>query len=88
MNMLDGKELLAFYALNDRRSWALWTPDGYFDASDAGNLVLSKGTARPDGMVDVEPLSTSSPMRRPDKINEALTKMDIIGEAQPIPSRP
>jgi WD40 repeat protein len=86
--LLDGKELLAFYALNDRRSWAMWTPDGYFDASDSGSIVLAKGTRRDDGLIDAEPLSTSSSMRRPDKINAALTRMEYIGEAAPIPAKP
>lgn len=86
--LLDGKELLAFYALNDRRSWAMWTPDGYFDASDSGSIVLSKGARRDDGLIEAEPLSPSSSMRRPDKIDAALAKMDFIGEAAPIPSKP
>lgn len=87
--LLDGKELLAFYALNDRRSWAMWTPDGYFDASDGGtSIVLARGVRRDNGLVDAEPLSPSSPMRRPDKIDAALTKLDLIGEAAPIPVKP
>jgi WD40 repeat protein len=85
--LLDGKELLAFYALNDRRLWAMWTPEGYFDASDAGSIVLYRGVRRGDGLIDAEPLSLSSPMRRPDKIDAAITKLDFIGEAAPIPSR-
>lgn len=86
--LLDGKALLAFYALNDRRTWALWTPDGYFHTSEDGNVVLSKGVRRENGLMDAEPLSLSSPLNRPDKINDALLKLDIIGEAAPIPSKP
>lgn len=86
--LLDGKELLAFYALNDRRSWSMWTPEGYFDASEGANMVLSKVVRREDGLIEAEALSLSSPMRRPDKIDEALMKLDFIGEAIPIPSKP
>lgn len=86
--LLDGKELLAFYTLNDRRSWAMWTPDGYFDMSDTGVSVLSRGIRRDNGLIDLEPLSLSSPMRRPDMVDAALTKIDVIGEAVPIPAKP
>ncbi len=86
--LLDGKEILAFYALNDRRSWAMWTPDGYFDVSDGANIVLSQGVRRENGLIDVEPLSLSSPMYRPDKISDALLKVDFIGEAKPMPKMP
>ncbi len=86
--LLDGKALLAFYPLNDQRSWAMWTPDGYFDASVGPNLVLSKGVHRDNGLIEAEPLSLSSPMRRPDKVDDALLNLDIIGDAVPIPSKP
>ncbi|MEX8517765.1 MAG: hypothetical protein AB3X44_04485 [Leptothrix sp. (in: b-proteobacteria)] len=86
--LLDGKEMLAFYALNDHRSWAMWTPEGYFDTSESGELILYEGVTRADGLMDAEPMSISSPLRRPDKIDEALTKVQVIGEAIPIPSRP
>ena len=86
--LLDGKPLLAFYALNDRRSWVMWTPEGYFDVSDGANFVLSKGVRRGEGLIETQELTYSSPMRRPDKINDALTKLEFIGEAVPIPVKP
>lgn len=35
----DGSELLAFFALPDRR-WVVWTPDGYFDASPGADGLV------------------------------------------------
>lgn len=35
-----GEELLAFFPSNDRRSWALWTPSGYYDASPKGDELI------------------------------------------------
>ena len=36
----DGRELLAFFPVNDKKKWVMWTPEGYFDSSpDAADLV-------------------------------------------------
>lgn len=35
----DGAELLAFFALPDRR-WVAWTPDGFFDASPGADTLV------------------------------------------------
>ena len=86
--LLDGKPVLAFFVLNDQRSWALWTPEGYFDTSEGANAVLHMAVRRSNGLIEAEPLSSSSPMRRPDKVDEALLKFQIIGEAVPIPRAP
>jgi WD40 repeat protein len=44
----DGAELLALFALPDRR-WVAWTPDGYFDASAGADTLVgwhvNRGTA-------------------------------------------
>lgn len=86
--LLDGRELVAFYALNDRKSWAMWTPDGYFDTSAGAELLFLSGVRHDNGLLDIQSLPLSSPMYRPDKIDDALTKMQIIGEATPIPAKP
>jgi WD40 repeat protein len=36
----DGKELLAFYTHSDRKRWVLWTPSGYYDASEGGDELI------------------------------------------------
>jgi WD40 repeat protein len=86
--LLDGKALLAFYVLNDRQSWVMWTPDGYFDVSDNSSSVLFKGVLRDNGLLETETLSLFSPMHRPDKIDAALMKLDVIGEAVPVNVKP
>jgi hypothetical protein len=38
--MKDGRELLAFYPHSDRKRWVLWTPSGYYDASEGGDELI------------------------------------------------
>ena len=38
--MKDGRELAAFYPHNDRKRWVLWTPSGYYDASEGGDALI------------------------------------------------
>ncbi|NPV04444.1 MAG: hypothetical protein HPY67_06915 [Syntrophaceae bacterium] len=38
--MKDGRELAAFYPHSDRRRWVLWTPSGYYDASEGGDELI------------------------------------------------
>ena len=38
--MKDGRELAAFYPHSDRKRWVLWTPSGYYDASDGGDELI------------------------------------------------
>ncbi len=38
--MRDGRELLAFYPHRDRKRWVLWTPSGYYDASEGGDGLI------------------------------------------------
>ncbi len=38
--MTDGRELAAFYPHSDRRRWVLWTPSGYYDASEGGDELI------------------------------------------------
>jgi WD40 repeat protein len=36
----DGQELLALYPHTDGHRWVLWTPSGYYDASEGGESLL------------------------------------------------
>ncbi len=36
----DGQELLAFFPHADRKRWVLWTPKGYFDASEGASDLI------------------------------------------------
>jgi WD40 repeat protein len=38
--MKNGRELLAFYPHSDRKRWVLWTPSGYYDASEGGDELI------------------------------------------------
>jgi hypothetical protein len=38
--MSDGKELLAFFPHADRKRWVMWTPKGYFDASEGAEDLI------------------------------------------------
>ncbi len=38
--MKDGQELVAFYPHRDRKHWVLWTPSGYYDASEGGDELI------------------------------------------------
>jgi WD40 repeat protein len=38
--MKDGRELLAFYPNSDRKRWVIWTPSGYYDASEGGDELI------------------------------------------------
>lgn len=38
--MKDGRELAAFYPHSDHRRWVLWTPSGYYDASEGGDELI------------------------------------------------
>ena len=38
--MKDGRELAAFYPHSDRKRWVLWTPSGYYDASEGGDELI------------------------------------------------
>ena len=38
--MKDGKELLAFLPRGDGKRWVLWTPSGYYDASEGGDELI------------------------------------------------
>ena len=38
--MKDGRELAAFYPHSDRKRWVLWTPSGYYDASEGGDALI------------------------------------------------
>ena len=36
----DGKQLLAFFPHRDKKRWVLWTPGGYYDASEGADELI------------------------------------------------
>lgn len=76
--LTDGKELLIFYLHNDKKSWVVWTPSGYYNSSpEAENLIgwhVNKGK---DKSSDFFPVTKfKSTYYRPDVIVKILDALD------------
>jgi WD40 repeat protein len=74
----DGRELLAFFPLNDKKTWVLWTPKGYYSTSPAGEAVvgwhINNGK---DREADFFPLSRfREKYYRPDVIDRVPVSLD------------
>lgn len=54
--------------------------------SSAGRPLAGVAIRRKDGLIKAEPLASSSSMCNPEKIDAALTEIDLIGKVAPIPS--
>lgn len=81
----DGRELLAFMPLEDRRNWVAWTPEGFYDASPGARGVLRWHVNRGwDQAADSVPVETIPELYRPDLIPGALTEGGI---AAMVPAR-
>jgi len=39
-NMKNGKEVIAFFPHKDQKRWLIWTPEGFFDASEGGAKLV------------------------------------------------
>ncbi|MBF0464523.1 MAG: caspase family protein [Nitrospirae bacterium] len=76
----DGKELLAFFPLNDkdRNKWVLWTPTGYYDASVGGDELIGWHVNRgKDKEADFYSISKFSHIYyRPDIVSKVLDTLD------------
>ncbi|QWR77201.1 caspase family protein [Candidatus Magnetomonas plexicatena] len=76
----DGKELLAFFPLNDteRNKWVLWTPTGYYDASVGGDELIGWHVNRgKDKEADFYSVSKFSHIYyRPDIVSKVLDTLD------------
>jgi WD40 repeat protein len=76
--MSDGKELLAFFPLNDKKTWVLSTPKGYYSASPGGEEIIgwhiNNGKERE---ADFFPVSRfREKYYRPDVIEKVLVTLD------------
>jgi WD40 repeat protein len=65
--MDDGRELLAFLPLKDRKNWVAWTPDGFYAATPGAHGVLrwhvNLGWDAPGEAI---PVSDIAELRRPE----------------------
>lgn len=69
----DGKELLTLFLHRDRKSWVLWTPDGYFDAGGIGESLIQWHLNRGG---DIEPQSFAV-----DQFRDRFYRPDIVSSA-------
>ena len=76
--LADGEELLAFFPHPDRRRWILWTPSGYYDASQGGEDFIGWHVNNgPDQAADFFPVSRfRSTYNHPDVIDRVLIALD------------
>ncbi|MEO1089142.1 MAG: caspase family protein [Pseudomonadota bacterium] len=76
--MDDGRELLAFVPLQDRKNWVAWTPEGYYAATPGAHGVLRWHVNRGwDEAADDVPIEAVEGMRRPDLLQRVLQTLDI-----------
>jgi len=77
--MDDGRELLAFFPLEDRKNWVLWTPDGFYAASAGARGVLRWHVNRGwDAAATAVPVENMPLLHRPDALKFVLQEMDIV----------
>ncbi len=78
-SMKDGREMLAFFPHKDRKRWVLWTPEGFFDASDGGaELIgyhLNQGKDKAAKFIEVDKLYNQ--FYRPDLVMAKFQGKDI-----------
>ncbi|HOD98827.1 MAG TPA: caspase family protein [Syntrophales bacterium] len=84
--LTDGKELLAFFPHKDRKRWVLWTPEGFFDASEGGaELIgyhLNRGKDQAARFVNVDKLYDQ--FYRPDLVLAKFQGKDISEYAKAV----
>ncbi|RYY67649.1 MAG: peptidase C14 [Chitinophagaceae bacterium] len=74
----DGKEIMTLFAASNNRSWVLFTPSGYYDASAGGEDLLGwQVNDGPDKRPDFFPVSRyRATYYRPDIIDAILETYD------------
>jgi len=74
----DGEEFLAFFPHPDRRRWILWTPSGYYDASQGGEDFIGWHVNNgPEQAADFFPISRfRSTYNRPDVIDRVMAALE------------
>lgn len=85
-SMADGREILAFFPHNDQKRWVIWTPEGFFDASEGGaELIgyhLNQGKNREAAFVSVDKLYDA--FYRPDLVMAKFRGEDIAEAANAV----
>ena len=77
--MDDGRLLLSLKVLSDRRNWAAWTPEGFYNASPGALGVLKWEVNRGyDAAADVVPVSSIPKLRRADVLPLVLQQLETL----------
>jgi WD40 repeat protein len=76
----DGRELLALQVLPNRKDWVLWTPEGFYQASDGAQDVLKWVTNHgPNHEATAIPVSKVSRLHRPDALRFVIDELNTKG---------
>jgi len=75
--MDDGRELLAFLPLADRKNWVAWTPEGFYGATPGAHGLLRWHVNRGwDAPGEAVPVSNIRELRRPGILSLVLQEME------------
>lgn len=75
--MDDGRELLAFMVLADRKNWVAWTPEGFYAATSGAHGVLRWHVNRgPKATGEAIPVSEFAALYRPKMLSLVLQEME------------
>jgi WD40 repeat protein len=74
--MEDGQELLAFMPLVNKKDWAAWTPEGFYDATPGARSVLRWHVNQGWNAAKSLPVSAIANLHRPDALPLVLREMD------------
>lgn len=84
--MTDGKELLAFFPHKDKKRWVMWTPEGFFDASEGGAELIgyhvNQGKDKEAVFIPIDKLYNA--FYRPDLVTAKFQDKDISEYARNI----
>jgi WD40 repeat protein len=76
----DGRDLLALQVLPNKKDWVLWTPEGFYQASDGAQDVLKWVTNHgPDHEATALPVSKVSRLHRPDALQYVIDELSTKG---------
>jgi WD40 repeat protein len=75
--MDDGRELLAFQMLKDKKNWVTWTPEGFYDATPGAFGVLRWHINHgPDSAAEAIPIYLIPKLKRPDALPLVLQELE------------
>lgn len=74
--MEDGRELLAFMPLVNKKDWAAWTPEGFYASTPGARSVLRWHVNNGWNAAKSLPVSAIATLHRPDALPLVLREMD------------